>query len=188
MRARTTMVRHASEQQGQCFVFTYKDGALAKMAHDLRLSVAHFRIDLDKNALVAVFDATSLRVDCAMKHGQPNDGALSVVDKTKIERTIAADVLRTARFREVVVRMALPLDDEAQLDSGFACTVVGQLSLCGQTKDQEITLTLDATQACARATVHQPRFGITPFTALFGALKIKPDVDIALSLRRPLPR
>jgi hypothetical protein len=41
--------------QGTVHVFTFKEGLLARAAHDLRLRLERFRVSLDQEALVAIF-------------------------------------------------------------------------------------------------------------------------------------
>ena len=44
-------------------VFTFKEGLLSRLAHDLRLSVTHYDIELRAGRVRARFDVASARVD-----------------------------------------------------------------------------------------------------------------------------
>ena len=43
-------------------VFTFKEGLLSAAAHDLKLEVTKFTVDVEGTSVRAEFDATSLRV------------------------------------------------------------------------------------------------------------------------------
>ena len=75
----------------ECHVYTYKEGVLSAVAHDLKIRVTKFRIEVDPVAesVNAEFDATSLRVVCAMEGSDENHGSLRSGDKAKIERNNA---------------------------------------------------------------------------------------------------
>jgi hypothetical protein len=59
-----------NESQAECLVFTFKDGLLSKIAHDLKVQVTRLVVDVTPVAVRAEFDLQSLRVVVAMKDGQ----------------------------------------------------------------------------------------------------------------------
>ena len=99
------MTRYDSNDD-ECFVFTFKEGLLSPIAHDLRLRVGHFSLEVDDatSAVVASFDASSLSVDAPMKEGAANPTALSTADKQKIADQIREDVLHSARYPQIAFR------------------------------------------------------------------------------------
>src|SRR5262245_12111642 len=84
----------------ECLVFSYKDGLLSKIAHDLKHRVTRFvlRVDEDMRSIEAEMDASSLRVECVMKDGVEAAGGLSDDDKKKIEGQIVEDVLNANAY------------------------------------------------------------------------------------------
>ena len=68
------------QDSAKCLVFTYKEGLLATIAHDLILNVACFslRISGKNNTVVGDFDPASLEVLCAAVNGREKPGNLSV--------------------------------------------------------------------------------------------------------------
>lgn len=161
-----------------CTVLTWKEGVLSAVAHDLRITVERLTVSVDGDALTARFDATSLRTQCARRDGADDKSALSAADKRKIDDTIAKDVLDARRFPEIVAR--------AQLGAGAPRSV--SLTLHGVTRDVPLVVETRGDVAVARARIHQPDFGIKPYTALLGALKLKPDLDVVMELpARVLP-
>lgn len=160
-------------------VFTFKEGLLSAVAHDLKIRVTRFSIDVDEEtgAITATFDPTSLRVVTAMKNGAEAHGALSDADRRKIEENIVADVLHAKRYPEIRFTSTSVKEDDA---TGYH--VRGQVTLHGKTREVIFTSRTDGEGQVAEVKLHQPDFGIEPYSAMLGALKIKPDVLVRLAL------
>ena len=92
-------------------VYTYREGVLAAVAHDLRLRFAAFTIQEqgDDHAVTATIDATSLRVVCARQHGQDAPNALTDGNKHDIEKNIQSSVLRGASRPASYPRLPRPM-------------------------------------------------------------------------------
>jgi YceI-like domain len=163
------------QTNAECSIFTFKEGLLSSVAHDLRIAVTRFELALDGGSLTARFDATSLRVDTPMKDGAPNPSALGAADKEKIAAQIRDDVLHSSRFPEAVFRST---SLTAQGDGGYE--VAGELTLHGVTKEVRVRSHLVSGRQEVELRLHQPDFGITPYRAMLGTLKIQPDVVVRL--------
>jgi hypothetical protein len=161
-------------QSGECLVFTFREGLLSAVGHDLELRVERFAVDVadDRSAVEARFDAASLRVVGVMRGGQLDPGLLPARERREIEETIVERVLVPARWPEIVFRSS----------SVRAGRIEGQLTLCGRAWPIACALEAQGGRTVATAVVHQPDFGITPFTAMLGTLRIKPDVRVRLAL------
>lgn len=157
-----------------CFVLTFKEGLLSPVAHDLRLRVTRFEIEV-ADAITATFDATSLVVDTPMKGGRENPGALSPTDNAKIAGQIRDDVLHAAKYPSVTFR-SRALTQRA--DGGY--DVQGELTLHGVTKPLDVQTQLVEGRQQLELTLHQPAFGIRPYRAMLGTLKIQPDVTVRI--------
>ncbi len=162
----------------ECLVFTFKEGVLAAVAHDLKIRVNRFRIDLDDDlgALEATFDPASLEVVTARKDGRDAPGALGANDKRKIEKNIGADVLETRRYREIGFRSSEVLVE------GDQARITGTLELHGTSRPLRLSARKDGARWRADVTVNQPDFGITPYRAMMGTLRVQPAVRIELTL------
>jgi hypothetical protein len=169
------------EGSADCFVFTYKEGLLSAVAHDLKIKVTRFRIDVDerKRTVEGRFDAASLRVVCAMQNGKEARATLSDQQKREIEGNIVRDVLASSKYPEVhYLSSAVTGGDDA-------LRVKGQLSLHGKRKAVEVAVSKESKHYVAKATVHQPDFGIRPYSALLGTLKVKADVEVRIIIPWP---
>jgi hypothetical protein len=167
------------QDNADVLVFTYKEGLLSAIAHDLKIRVTRFAIHVDEatNAIEATFEPGSLRVVTAMKNGQEAHGALSDSDRKKIEENIVDDVLHAKKFPEI--RFTSTSVEE---DSGTGYRVRGKLTLHGKTREVTFVTRTDGEGQVAEITIHQPDFGITPYSAMLGTLKIKPDVTVRVAL------
>lgn len=163
----------------ECLIFTFKEGLLSPVAHDLRLKVTRFSVTVDeaRTSVTASFDATSLVVDTPMKDGVENPSALSQGDKDKIAGQIRDDVLNARKYPEISFRSRAL---SARSDGGF--DFAGELSLHGVTRPLSGATRSVAGRQVLELALHQPEFGIAPFRAMLGTLKIRADVRLRLAL------
>ena len=162
------------ESNAQCLVYSYKDGLLSKIAHDLKHRVTRFKVRVDPRtgAVEADVDATSLRVECVVKDGAELSDGLSAEEKRKIEGQIMKDVLHAdvhplIHFRSTRVS---PADEGMHIE--------GALSLNDCERPVQTLARRVEHGYQADITIHQPDFNIKPFSAMMGTLKIKPEVVV----------
>jgi polyisoprenoid-binding protein YceI len=156
----------------QVFVYTFKEGVLAAMAHDLKLSVGRFEIDAEGELVTATFDATTLKVVCPRKDGRDNPGALPQLLYGEIEKNARNDVLETGKHPSIRFRSTQISDAEVR----------GELTLRGKTVAVSGRRKDDATHRVAELRFDQRDFGIKPYSAMLGTLKVKPEVAIEVRL------
>lgn len=168
-------------QSARCTVLVYREGLLAAAGHDLRLGVRKVELDvtLDPPGILARFDAGSLFVETALEHGQPRPHALSDRDRRTIEKHLAEDVLEVATNPEV------GFTSTAIVAVAEGYSVEGRLTLRGQTRPLAFLVTATTGRLFARVRLDQADFGIRPFSAMFGALRIKSYVDVEIDIPRP---
>jgi YceI-like domain len=170
---------HFDPSNSACWVFTEKAGLLSAAAHDLKLRVERFEIEVEKGAVQARFDASSLRVVCAMSSGREDPGALSERDRRDIEGTIVRTVL------DAPGHPFISFQSSAVVADGAGYRAEGVLSIRGRARNFGVAARHEGDRAVVEARIHQPEFGIKPYTAMLGALKIKPDVRVRLVLPWP---
>jgi hypothetical protein len=163
----------------RCDVFTFKEGLLSAVGHDVKLTVQRFTVTAEGGAIEAAFEAGSLSVVAAMRDGVENPGALSDKDRRTIEGYVREDVLHSRRYPKITFRSESigPDDDEEG-----AIRVEGELTLHGRTRTVAALVRREGDQWVTRLKLHQPDFGIKPFRAMLGALRIQADVEVALSV------
>lgn len=165
-----------SDAEFECFVFTFKEGVLSAVAHDLKIRVGRGSITVGEDSVEATFDPKSLSVICARKDGRDSPGTLSGGDTKKIEGNIGKDVLHTKKHSEI--RFA----STAITRDGDRATITGDLTLHGKTKSITATATKVGGRWESEVRLHQPDFGIKPYSAMLGALKVQPTVTVKLSV------
>jgi hypothetical protein len=158
-------------KDARCRIFTFKEGLLSAVAHDLEIDVQRFSVTVDGERVRATFDPSSLRVLHAMHDGVPRPGALSERERAKIEQTIRDEVLSVRRHPEV------RFEAEAR-----GAVLDGTLTLFGRSRPLRVPFRVEGTARVAEASLHQPDWGIAPYSAMLGTLKIKPDVRVRIEL------
>jgi polyisoprenoid-binding protein YceI len=167
---------------GTLSVRTSRTGAAAKAGHNLLIHVTVWQATLEagedpaETRIVLGADATSLRV----QEGTGGLQALGDDDKASIEQTIDDDVLKRGaiEFRSTAVQAAGP-------DSG-RLSIQGELTLGGEARPITVDVTIGEDGRLTGTTVlKQTEWGITPYSTLFGALKVVDEVEVELDTRLP---
>jgi len=164
----------------ECLVFTKRAGLLASVGHDLKLRVERFEVAIQPDGIRGRFDPSSLRVVCASVGGQDAPGALSERDRREIEATIVREVLDARRHPSIEFRADLPA-----LAGPAETHLEGVLAIRGRERSQTVSVRREAERAVVEGSIHQPDFGIRPYTAMFGALRVRADVGMRLTAPWP---
>jgi polyisoprenoid-binding protein YceI len=149
---------------------------LSPVAHDLKLKVTRFSLTVAADRVEGRWDAGSLEVASVMRDGREVPGALGRRDFDKIAKTIREDVLSSRRHPEIAFR-----SDSVVVD-GERAVVKGSLTLAGKSRPLTIEAGKRHGRWIAEVSLHQPDFGIKPYSAMFGTLRIKPDVKVVVSV------
>jgi hypothetical protein len=155
---------------GTLTVRTGRTGAVAKAGHDLLLEVTSWSATLDAGEPTAIeltADATSLKV----REGTGGMQALDDGDRANIEQTIDDEVLR----REPIAFRSTQVTGTAA-----GLSVQGELTLLGTTRPVAFDVAVADGRVSAVAVVKQTDFGMKPYSALFGALKVADEVKVAI--------
>ena len=167
---------------GDLNVYTFKEGLLSKLAHDLLIDITDFKVNLEvpeagfaSGSLELEIQANSLKVICALKDGEKTD-ALKEKDIADIERDMGVKVLHpdkypTATFCSKTIQ---------EKDGGYK--INGDLSLHGVTKSIDFDIDANGEHIKGMITLLQKDYGIKPFKAMMGTLKIKNEINIDFDL------
>lgn len=170
-------VTTVDEKQGaEARVLTFKEGLLSAVAHDLEIAVERLRVDWSEQHVTATFDLRSLRVLHAVVSGRPAPGALSTHDLRKIEQTIANDLLRTKLYSEA------RFQSSSVTASNDGYLLRGALSLVGHSQELSAPVRREGALYTTELVLDQRRWGITPYSAMLGTLKLKPEVTVRVSV------
>jgi polyisoprenoid-binding protein YceI len=158
-------------EHGELVVHTRREGAAAKAGHDLEIVVTQWRATLQlgpASSIVLSADSSSLKVREGRGGMQPLDDA----DKDKIGKTIAEEVLKSTaiEFRSTAIKR-----------TGTAMHVRGELELMGETQPLTFAIKLgEDGRLVGHAEVKQSSWGIKPYSALLGTLRVIDEVEITV--------
>lgn len=161
------MARHDASTL-ELLVFTFKDGLLAAVAHDLKLHATVLTLEVSETGAHLEVDATSLRVVTPMRAGKEDAGLLPRPLYAEIEKNTVNDVLEAKRHPAITFTTTRVTAGE----------VVGELTLHGVKREVRGARTGDTVEF----TLDQRDFGIKPYSAMLGTLKVKPEVLVRARL------
>jgi hypothetical protein len=146
-------------QDATLLVSTFRDGMAAAAGHDLIIEVTGWSADYAEGKLELTADPASFVVRDSANGLKP----LSDKDRRDIVANVTDKILGTA---PIVFRSTGP--------------GTGDLALAGKSRPLSFTLTTDPDGTfTAAAVVKQTDWGIKPYSAMFGALKVRDEVEIS---------
>ncbi len=158
-------------------VFTFKEGVLSALAHDLRLRLERFDVVIDGAEVRAVFDLTSLRVEGPMKAGLLDAAAQTPAERQKIQEAIRRDVLRL----DVNPEARFTGRAERPVASG-SFEVRGELELAGRRHPLAFAVTAEGGRHRAAIDLRPSAWGIPPYRAALGAIRLKDHVRVVVEI------
>jgi polyisoprenoid-binding protein YceI len=167
----------AGPDTGSLVVRTWREGAAARVGHDLVLEVTHWEAAVELGAGLGASTVTLSADPSSLVVVEASGGVkpLTDADRAQIDGVIRDKVLRgrPIAFRSSAVRA-----------SAGALDVEGELALAGATHPvaARVELRSDGTLAAA-VPLDQSDWGIRPYRALMGALKVRDRVDVAVETR-----
>ena len=165
-----------TQDDATCEVFTFKAGLLSAVGHDLLLRCTRFSLTLEDDAIHGDFDGGAFEVVGALKNGEIDPDALSDKDKRDILGNIRTHVFK--RHEEGAIRFEC---DELEADDEIL-EGDGTLFIPPKEHDLSFEVHIEGDKAVCELVLHQPDWGITPFKALMGTLKIKPDIKVRMTV------
>ena len=163
------------ENEGQLFVFTYKEGLLSKVAHDLQIEATRFHIEMGPDQVNAQIDIAGLRVLGVIRKGQLYPNELRQKDKAEIERNMHHRVLQGRTYPHIhFVGNTTKAIDSISVD--------GRLSISNQEQPLSLTLQKEGSKWNGHLELVPSRWGIKPFRALMGAIRLQDRVGVTFSL------
>lgn len=173
-------------------VKVFKGGVASALAHDHVVRAARWQATLDLSpdpvALAADVrvDVTALEVDepdARVRHGL--EGTLSDSDRAQVRANmLGAGQLDVARFPEIRFAASQIERDVGREEDSFR--LAGELSLHGRAQRIVVPLSVardgDAFTARGSVRVKQSDFGITPYSAFLGAVRVQDEVEIVFAV------
>jgi hypothetical protein len=158
-------------------VFTEKEGVLSAVAHDLELAVTDFTITAGEAGVTARFNPRSLTVLHGLKDGKPGT-TFSEKERRDLHANLAREVLPGTADLTFSSSSMMRQGAGARLE----IAVAGALTVGRVSRPLSFRARAEGADFVAEVRLHQPDFGIKPFSAMLGTLKVKPDVRVRVRL------
>lgn len=157
-------------------VYTYKTGLLARMAHDLQLTVHTASLTVQGRHIRGFCAADSLDVDGVVTAKGLDTKTLSSKDTQQICETIRSEILQSDKHPRV------EFDAEISGSAGGTLQVRGKLTIRGQTRAVQAELTPSGDRLQSAFELTPTDFGIAPYKALAGAIKLQDRVRVTIDV------
>ncbi|MEY2515135.1 MAG: hypothetical protein QOJ89_2493 [bacterium] len=155
---------------GSLKIKTGKEGAAAKMGHDLVLGVNSWEATIeggDSPSISLTADPGSVEV----LEGSGGAKPLSDKDKADIKKSIGSKVLGSDQ---------ITFTSSSVDDNGGTITAQGDLSIAGKSSSVSVPLSANGGKLSGSITINQDDFGIKQFSAMMGALKVQKQVEVLI--------
>jgi polyisoprenoid-binding protein YceI len=152
-----------------CRVSVFREGLMSSVGHDVDLRVTDLSLEVgEDDTITGKFQTDSLQV---VSQG-PSESDKKDIQRNAV-KALSAQKYPTIRFSSTSVHR-----------DGDRAKIEGDLTLNGVTNTISTEARDDGTHWVAEITLDQTKFGLKPFSAMLGALKVKPEVKVTISVPR----
>ncbi len=169
--------------QGTFRLHTSREGMAKKVGHDLVIEATSWTAkvnvdgdDISRSTANVTVDSRSFQVVSGTGGAKP----LSDKDRKDIEDNINKKVLNTGKFPEITFAST-----SVKSTGGDDVTVLGDLTITGTTRPASMDITVAGDKATGTMNLKQSDWGIKPFSALMGALKLADALTIQVEASVP---
>jgi polyisoprenoid-binding protein YceI len=169
---------------GQLLIKTSRTGLGARAGHDLTIEVTRWRAEVTVNSADVARSSVNVEADAGsfeVRKGTGGVKPLTDADRAEIKKTIREKILQTGRHPAITFRSTRVVGTPESF------TIDGDLTITGRTQPITVSGLLTDDRVQGSATVVQSRWGIRPYTAFFGALKLSDEVTVEISIRVASP-
>ena len=162
-------------RSGRLLVKTARTGLGARAGHDLTIEVTSWRGSVVVDSANPAASRVTLTADVGSFEVRTGTGGVKPLtggDRAEIKRTLTGKILQASRHPVI----SFTSTAVTGTPSGFQ--LEGDLTVAGVTRPVTVRGTLAGDRAQGSATVTQSRWGIKPYSAFFGALKLSDDVEV----------
>lgn len=164
-----------SPQAGRLLVKTARTGLGARAGHDLTIEVTRWRGEAVVNVAGPAASSVSLTAEVdsfEVREGTGGVKPLTGADRREIVATLREKILH-AREHPAITFTSTKVGGTPE-----ALRIDGDLTIAGATQPVTVQARLMGGRAVGTASVVQSRWGIKPYSAFFGALKLADEVVV----------
>lgn len=171
---------------GRLIVKTGRTGLGRRAGHDLTIEVTQWEATATVDPADPAASSVAVTVDVdsfQVREGTGGVKPLTDGDRAEIKRTLQREILHTDRHPQITFQST------QVTGTPEAFEIEGELTILDQTRPVTVRGSADGEGDRLRggATIVQSQFGIKPYSAFFGALKLADEVEIAFELGVPSP-
>ena len=168
-------------ESGRLLVNTTRTGLGAKAGHDLTIEVTRWHARATVDAANPANSSVTVEVDVEsfeVREGTGGVKPLTDADRAEIKKTLK-EVLHTAQHPTITFR-------SRRVDGSVgSLTLDGELTIMGVARPVMVQGGVTDGRVVGGATVVQSRWGIRPYSAFFGALKLRDEVRVEFDVALP---
>ena len=167
-------------ESGQLLVKTGRTGLGARAGHDLTLEVTRWQAEVTVDSVDVARSSVRVEADagsCEVRSGTGGVKPLTDADRAEIKKTIRGKILRTGQYPTITFRSTQITGTPGSF------RIDGDLTITGRTQPVTVHGRLTGDRVQGTAAVAQTRWGIRPYTAFLGALKLSDEVTVEFSIR-----
>ncbi|MFD8557560.1 YceI family protein [Streptosporangium canum] len=166
-------------ESGRLLVNTTRTGLGAKAGHDLTIEVTRWRGDATVDPADPAGSSVTVEADVEsfeVREGTGGVKPLSDSDRREIKKILQEKILHAERHPTITFRSTRV--------SGTAESfrVEGDLTIVGVTRPVTVQGVLAEGRVRGSAVIAQTRWGIRPYSAFFGTLKLSDEVEVRFDL------
>ncbi|KAB2368247.1 YceI family protein [Actinomadura montaniterrae] len=161
---------------GRLLLRTSRSGLGRRAGHDLTIEASSWTAEA---AVREPLEESSGKVVVVVDGLEVREGTGGVKPLSDKDRLDIADNLRKvleARHHPEITFVSTAIDAEAG-------EIEGDLTIMGRTKPVRVRAEIDGDRLRGGLTVQQTRWGVKPFSAFFGALRLADEVEVEFDLR-----
>jgi len=166
------------------WVFVGKSGFFSALAHNHEIGVKSFSGRVVVPAAGAGAGSLEMEVDAPSL--EVLDKEPSEEDKKKIFNSMHNEVLESAKYQKITFKSVSVSDVKQTGSDAYSFVVNGDLSLHGVTKRIAVpvaaTVTPQQLRATGKYTLKQTDYGIKPYSAAGGTIKVKDEVVVNFNI------
>lgn len=166
-------------ESGRLLVRTARTGLGAKAGHDLTLEVTRWRGSVTLNAASPASSAIAVEIEVdsiEVREGTGGVKPLTDTDRAEIRKTLRQKILQTTRYPTITFQSTRVTGTTESFQAE------GDLTITGTTQPVTVRGTLANGRARGSTTVTQSAWGIKPYSAFFGALRLRDEVEVEFDL------
>jgi polyisoprenoid-binding protein YceI len=167
-------------ESGRLLIKTSRTGLGAKVGHDLTIEVTRWQADVTIDSADAARSSVHVKADAGsleVREGSGGVKPLTDSDRAEIKETIREKILHTGQHPTITFR-STRVEGTAE-----SFSIDGDLTITGISQPVTVHGRLTAGRVEGSAAIVQTRWGIRPYTAFFGALKLSDEVKVEFGVR-----